>query len=127
MIIITYIVVAFMFFAIGTTFADLWAENKDIPLSDQLALAKHEGECKKKREIIFFTNMVIRELKKDLSKGYPASYYYKTLWWRIKNADVAKEVSENVSRLTGLNFTHAPHSVGEYSIGCPDTLGKKES
>ena len=118
--------IAFIFFVIGTLFADLWAENKDLPLSDQLALARHKGECKKKRDIVFFTKMVIRELKKDLSKGHAASYYCGTLWWKIENGNTAKEVAEKVSQLTGLDFTHAPHG-DYYYIGCPDTLGKKES
>lgn len=37
---ITYLVVAFMFFVIGTTLADLWAENKDIPPASSTCFSK---------------------------------------------------------------------------------------
>lgn len=124
---VTYIAVAFMFFAIGVTLTEWWTERTNISLPDQLDLAKHKGECRKKRDIAFFTKMVIRELKKDLSKGYNTSSYYGTLWWKIKNKDVAKEVSKSVSQLTGLDFTHAYYSDRSYSIDCSNIIGKKES
>lgn len=121
------IFVAIIFFIAGTIIADWWEEKESLSLSEQLDLARQKGENKKNADINFFTKMVIRELKKDLSAGYTTSYYSGTLWWKIKNDYVAKEVSKNVSELTGLDFTSAPRPNNTYYVGCPNTTAKKES
>lgn len=122
-----FILIGFVFFVLGTLFGDYLEEKKTLPISDQLDLAKRKGEIKNKQDVAFFTKMVIDELKKDLSNGYTTSYYSGTLWWEIKNESLAKEVSKNVSELTGLDFTAEQHPNNTYYIGCSDTTRKKES